>query len=522
MLALCVLVRILVSLLPRSAQRPPFKPSWIPYLGIAIEYGKDSETFLAKSRSKYGDIFSATLAGRRTTFILDPLTIPRVYKNSKVFDFKPISDDIASRAFGASREALNNQAFVSAIHSSYIRLLTGDSLRDITDSFCDRLSQLLWRIVQSRSQIDLSDGWEVDLYDWTRRVIFEASGRCIFGEEFTVDDNLRDFTTFDKAMPLFAGGLPSIFYRASYNARERLIHRLQDLKLVNAAPFLYARDKAIADSGVCQRDRGAWSLGVLWASQGNTIPAIFWSYAYAITHPDLVADLQEELATVVPTDRLSSTSPFRLGPIMGSVSQLPRLSSAVSETLRTVSSVFSIRVATHDTSLKDARTGKDYFIGKNEWVMISTRSIHQDAGIYPKPDSFRPTRFLNVQEKYEVGVNVHAGEETRGTAAVAVSKGRAGSTQSKRFYKDGKVIKHNLLPFGGGTSLCPGRHFAVNEIKAFMAIMLTFFEATPVDPNAKPPPLDRTRYGFGVVPPKGDIRVRLRVRAPILAKLGHA
>jgi hypothetical protein len=32
------------------------------------------------------------------------------------------------------------------------------------------------------------------------------------------------------------------------------------------------------------------------------------------------------------------------------------------------------------------------------------------------------------------------------------------------FYKGGEAVKHALMPFGGGTTLCPGRHFARREI----------------------------------------------------------
>lgn len=39
----------------------------------------------------------------------------------------------------------------------------------------------------------------------------------------------------------------------------------------------------------------------------------------------------------------------------------------------------------------------------------------------------------------------------------------------------------SLRGFGGGTTLCPGRHFASTEIFAFTALMVLRFDMQPVD-----------------------------------------
>jgi hypothetical protein len=36
-----------------------------------------------------------------------------------------------------------------------------------------------------------------------------------------------------------------------------------------------------------------------------------------------------------------------------------------------------------------------------------------------------------------------------------------------------KLERESLMPFGGGASLCPGRMFARNEVKAFVATMIS-------------------------------------------------
>jgi len=56
-----------------------------------------------------------------------------------------------------------------------------------------------------------------------------------------------------------------------------------------------------------------------------------------------------------------------------------------------------------------------------------------------------------------------------------------------RFVRDPAGLQH-LKPFGGGQTLCPGRHFARNEIMAFVATILQKFKISilPGQTPAKP------------------------------------
>ncbi len=64
-----------------------------------------------------------------------------------------------------------------------------------------------------------------------------------------------------------------------------------------------------------------------------------------------------------------------------------------------------------------------------------------------------------------------------------------------------------LVPFGGGVSMCPGRHVAKNEIKIFVALLLYWFDlrAAPApDPTFEP-----GRAGPGILPPASDVQVTM-------------
>lgn len=80
-----------------------------------------------------------------------------------------------------------------------------------------------------------------------------------------------------------------------------------------------------------------------------------------------------------------------------------------------------------------------------------------------------------------------------------------------RFFRDGRRITMPTLPFGGGVSMCPGRHFAQNEIKILVATLLLWLDAELC--SFAVPELDFSRIGLGILPPKQDVELLVRLRA---------
>ncbi|KAJ3062823.1 Cholesterol 7-alpha-monooxygenase [Podochytrium sp. JEL0797] len=49
----------------RKANEPPLESGLIPYLGLALEYGKNPKSLLYKMRTQHGNCFTLVLAGQR-------------------------------------------------------------------------------------------------------------------------------------------------------------------------------------------------------------------------------------------------------------------------------------------------------------------------------------------------------------------------------------------------------------------------------------------------------------------------
>jgi len=67
--------------------------------------------------------------------------------------------------------------------------------------------------------------------------------------------------------------------------------------------------------------------------------------------------------------------------------------------------------------------------------------------------------------------------------------------------------------FGGGVSMCEGRHFAQTELKVFIALLLTQLDiALAPEAKSSDAALDRSRVGLGVMHPKGDVMLLVKRR----------
>lgn len=83
-------------------------------------------------------------------------------------------------------------------------------------------------------------------------------------------------------------------------------------------------------------------------------------------------------------------------------------------------------------------------------------------------------------------------------------------SNAPRFSMDGLTM--TWIPYSGGQRLCPGRHCAKQEMISASAILLSAFDFELLEPTRKVHE-NNAYYGFGTMPPKDKIRVRIRRRA---------
>lgn len=80
------------------------------------------------------------------------------------------------------------------------------------------------------------------------------------------------------------------------------------------------------------------------------------------------------------------------------------------------------------------------------------------------------------------------------------------------FRKAGQKLKYFLMPFGSGSTKCPGRYFAINELKQFVCLLLLYLDLQLEDGQTRPP-MDKSRVGLGIQQPASPVGFRYRLRA---------
>ena len=436
---------------------PPFVAGRVPYMGAALEFGHDAHALLDRCRAEHGDVFTLYVAGERMTFVCDPVELTSVLRN-KALRFSPIADEVMGTAFGLPID----RAEWTMLHEAEDlarSALKGDNLAPLTAG----MEGKLWPRLSSRR----SGSWEdIDLYRLVWETMFDAGTDALFGDGVTSEALARDFDAFDRAFPLLVAGLPKLVAREGAAGLERVVGSLHRL---GSEPSRWMQERRALFHHL---DPGGWGRiqsAVLWAIHANTIPATFWAVARLLADPVALAAIRAELA-----EHLGSPSSSPPDLPAKRLDELRLLDSAVREAMRLATGSLTVRRAVEATSLEVG--GRSYAIREGDRVCLSPHFIHQDPEIHPDPATYRHDRFYTAK-----GV--------------------------KTFEKRGRKVPLPFMPFGAGVSMCPGRFFAINEIKLFVALLL---QTTEVEMLGALPAYDLSRVGLGIFPPATPHQVRLR------------
>lgn len=465
---------------------PPLENGMIPYFGCALKFGANPLEFLTENKEKYGHIFTCKLMGNYVHFITNPLSYQKVLCHGKYFDWKKFHFTTSAKAFGHRNIDPTDGDTTENINKAFIKTLQGDALNSLTETMMENLQQSMRRQVISNFK---APTWVTEgMYSFCYRVMFEAGYFTLFGKELTAQDaqktiinNLDNFKQFDKIFPALVAGLPIHVFKTAHHAREKLAEGLTGKNLVKRH-HISELVRFINDmlSTVDEMEKAKSHLALLWASVANTIPATFWSLFQLIRNPEAMKAAMEEVKRTLENagQKISSQDhPICLSQMQ--LNDMSVLESIIKESLRLSSASLNIRTAKEDFTLH-LQEGS-FNIRKDDIVALYPQQMHLDPEIYPDPLTFKYDRYLDEDGKIKT-----------------------------TFYRNGLKLKYYFMPFGSGATICPGRIFAILEIKQFLVLMLTYFELELVENPVKCPPLDQSRAGLGILPPLHDVEFKYK------------
>ncbi len=267
------------------------------------------------------------------------------------------------------------------------------------------------------------------------------------------------------------GILPSLTAAKPARARQRLVQAFID----------FFEDDTIAHGETCDFIRqlgdvahgynrdveylGRYFFAIFCAFIINTVPVTFWTIGHIVENQLLLARIRAELAEVIEPIVEEDVSEPRFSFDVAAVRErCPLLMSASTEVLRYVGASTSTLIVHEDVCIDE-----QYLLKQGALVQISATAVHSDPDIWgPDAAAFDPERFL----------------------------------------KPTKVHPSAYRTFGGGSTLCPGRHLATDEILAFTAMFLHTFD---VADTPRLPRRDDTNM-LSITKPEKDLLLRLSCR----------
>ncbi|XP_053724734.1 prostacyclin synthase-like [Synchiropus splendidus] len=472
LLALVLLLCFIVPRRTRSKTEPPLDKGVVPWLGHALEFGKDASKFLARMRQKHGDIFTVCVAGHYVTVLLDPHSYDAVLNDSGSLDFTRYAEVLMDRIFNLR---LSHQLTAKA------KVIMKQHFQGMNFASLNAMMRKHLRALLTAEMPENEKDWKEDgLFNFSYRVLFKAGYLTLFGGEQNNNNTdpssvYEEYRRFDQLLTKLARGtLKAGEKREAQSVKQRLWEFLAQAGACrtedsDTSPWLHAYRRLLQDNGTDEEMERRAVLMQLWATQGNAGPAAFWLLGFLLTHPDAMDAVKAELSGVTQMD-------LREGPPLGL--STPVFDSALEETLRLTAAPFITREVLQQKTIHMA-DGKEYQLRKGDrLVLFPFNSPQMDPEVHHEPQKFKYDRFLKED----------------------------GSAKTE-FYKGGRRLKHFTMPWGAGTNGCVGRQFAINTIRQFVYMILTEFELRLCDPRAQMPEVDPGRYGFGMLQPQGDVLV---------------
>lgn len=286
----------------------------------------------------------------------------------------------------------------------------------------------------------------------------------------------RDFD--DDLNLLLIDIAPAIIARKGHRGRNIIARAFKNFyendPKGKSTAYAEARYAANLKYSMSTLDMGRLEVGSLIGILVNAVPTVVYMLYHIFSDKVLLEDIRAELESYILQESAFDKTTLNLDfPKLKEKSFL--LLSTFQEVLRLYSRGASSRLVMEDTTLNN-----QYLLKKGSILMMPTAVIHSDPSTWNCPTDFQARRFLPK--------TFAAPEPTKRSSAAS------------------------YRPFGGGATLCPGRHFATSEILAVTAMVVYKYELTPIAENWQPPVPHQTSLATNIFPPRTDLEVRVSLR----------
>lgn len=262
----------------------------------------------------------------------------------------------------------------------------------------------------------------------------------------------------------------SVFFGPAVEAREYLVKTFTkyytDGSYKQGSAYIQRFTEHCISQEIPADDIPRLLVGTVFNNVANTIPSAFWVIYRIFSDPDALEECRREVNQAVRAGDDGDRTNESILDLSLVLTSCPTLLSTYHEVFRYHGMANSVRVVREDCRLDDR-----YHLRKGGLVMMSARAQHSNPDVWGADvDEFRHERFLKQQNQPRPNPVAFRG-------------------------------------FGGGTTLCPGRHFATSEILLLAALLLLRFDVRPAAGEWVDPSTAKSSQAEAVEQPDDDVEV---------------
>lgn len=249
--------------------------------------------------------------------------------------------------------------------------------------------------------------------------------------------------TFEEnLMMLLVNVLPSVTAKRGMEATATVGHAFQHYfeqnEHLNGSLLVQTRYNHSREHDVSVEDIGAFEAGGSIAALANTFPTAYWMLTYIYSHADVLQDCRDEVTNITKITNGGDGCTTHSVDMTSIKSSCPVITATLQEVLRHTAVGSTVREVMEDTLLDG------YMLKKGNTLLTPANVMHTNPSVW--------------------------GSDTK-------------ESDHRRFLRSpGKKMPNPVAfrAFGGGSTLCPGRHFATTEVLATATMFIARFDITPV------------------------------------------
>ncbi|KIJ43970.1 hypothetical protein M422DRAFT_252463, partial [Sphaerobolus stellatus SS14] len=254
--------------------RPPMLKYWVPWLGSAIELGKNPDGIFARATAQLGPIFRIKAAGQDFTYVTSPELISAIYRESKIFEFVPIRMDMAYKIFDVAREVNGNPVMTEDLFKTHHAKLSPKNVGEIHKRYGGFTYESIQIALDNSSDTPITR-----LSPFLKPAAYDAALYAFFGKSYNARASYQPFIDFDNGFPLLQAGAPKFLLKKTLAGRDQLTEitkRYLTGPHSDCSDFVSSIEEIANEAKWPLKDVANIFITDVWAMQANAINVAYW------------------------------------------------------------------------------------------------------------------------------------------------------------------------------------------------------------------------------------------------------